>query len=318
MLIPEDFLKSEVRDGFYVPSFMKRSWAATLVILNEIAVICERHNLTWWIDWGSLIATVRHHGFIPWDDDMDISMFRKDYSLFEKYAAEELPEGYFINNIHTNPRFDEYHTRVLNSTYLKEDEEFLNHAQGFPYTAGVDIFCIDYVNPNEKVDEEICKTIYNVGSIATHLDPGLYRKDIPQYRSVLKDIEALCRYRFNDREPVRQQINKLCESLMQGTPEEEAKKATCMVNHATRKGFRGIFPKEYYEELIVLPYEFIEVPAPLHYDEILKTLFGNYMRPYRAGGVHEYPYYDQQEAMLKGKELPLRREEYKYQEKREL
>ena len=298
MYIPEEFYESEVRDGFYVPSFMKRSWAATLEILDEIAGVCSRHGLKWWIDWGSLIATVRHRGFIPWDDDLDISMMRRDYMLFNKYAQNELSDGYSLNNIYNKRDFDDYLTRVVNTSYVRDDETFLESHCGFPYIAGVDIFCIDYVNPDEEVDVEICKMIYTIGSVATGLDPELFVKDIPEYAGALNNIEEMCRYSFNGLEPVRQQINKLCERLMQNTKKEEALKATCMANHATREGFRGIFPKEYYEELITMPYEFIEVPVPLHYDEMLRTLFGNYMKPYRPGGLHEYPYYEKQEKLL--------------------
>ena len=140
--------------------------------------------------------------------------------------------------------------------------------------------------------------IYIIGSVATGLNPDLFVKDIPELTKVLKDIEAMCYYSFNEVEPVRQQINKICERLMQNTKKEDATKATCMTNHATHKGFRGVFPKEYYEELITMPYEFIEVPVPLHYDEMLRTIFGDYMKPYRAGGLHEYPYYEKQEKKL--------------------
>ncbi|MBQ7563238.1 MAG: LicD family protein [Lachnospiraceae bacterium] len=296
--IPEGFLESEVRSGFYIPAFMKRSWAATLTVLDEISEICARHDLKWWIDWGSLLATVRHGGFIPWDDDLDISMLRDDYMKFNRFAKEELPAGYFANNIYNNPRFDEYHTRVVNNTEIDRSEDFLNRHSGFPYLAGVDVFCIDYVSPDKETDQQICSLIYSIGSIATNLAPELFYNDVPQYRKALSDIEAICGYRFRLDKPLRQQINQLCEGLMQTTEESEAREATCMVDHATREGFRGVFPKEYYREFIYLPYEFIEVPVPLHYDEMLKTIFGNYMNPYRGGGVHEFPYFEQQERVL--------------------
>nr|MCR5734504.1 LicD family protein [Lachnospiraceae bacterium] len=108
MEIDSGFYESEVRDGFYVPSIMKRSWGATLGVLNEIDKICKRHGLRWWMDWGSLLGLVRHGGFTPWDDDIDISMLRKDYDLFLEYAKDELPEDYYIANIYTEFNFPEY------------------------------------------------------------------------------------------------------------------------------------------------------------------------------------------------------------------
>ncbi|MCR5733946.1 MAG: LicD family protein [Lachnospiraceae bacterium] len=312
MDIPEEFLESEVREGFYIPAFMKRSWAATLDVLNEIAAICTRHGLNWWMDWGTLLATVRHHGFIPWDDDLDISMMREDYTRFLEYAKDELPDGYYANNIYNNPRFDEYHTRLLNCRDIDKSDSFLNRSHGFPYLAGVDIFCIDYVNPDKEEDERLKSLIFNMGSIATSLEPELRIKDVPQYRGVLNDIEAICGHHFDEEGPARQQINILCDRLMQSTTEKEAALATCMVLYTGREVFKGVFPKEYYREFVYMPYEFFEVPVPVHYDEILTTLFGNYMKPYRAGGLHDYPYYSKQEEKLLEMSGEILRKMYHY------
>ncbi|MCR5108585.1 MAG: LicD family protein [Lachnospiraceae bacterium] len=313
MEIPESFFDSEVRDGFYIPSFMKRSWAATLQVLDEMSKVCLRHDIKWWIDWGSLLATVRHRGFIPWDDDLDVSMMREDYMKFNRYAMDELPEGYFVNNIYNNPAFDEYHTRLLNSKDIDRSERFLNRNHGFPYLAGVDIFCIDYVNPDKREDERISSLIYSIGSIATNLPSDIYLKDIPQFKGVINDIEAISGFSVNDDEPVRQQINKICDTLMQSTKEEDATHVTCMVLHTGRENYSGLFPKEYYEKFIYLPYEFLMVPAPLHYDKILRTIFGDYMKPYRGGGVHEYPYYKAQENKLNESGHGLLRQKYSYE-----
>ncbi len=312
MDIPGDFLDSEVREGFYVPAFMKRSWAATLEVLNEIALICARHDLKWWMDFGSLLATVRHHGFIPWDDDLDISMMREDYKLFLGYAKDELPEGYFANNIYNNHRFDEYHTRLLNCKDIDRSALFLEKSHGFPYMAGVDIFCIDYLDPDRESLKKKKDLIFNMGSIATGLEPELLIRDIPQYRQVLNDIEALCHCRFDPEGYARQQINILCDRLMQDTKEAVADHAACMVLYTGREDFEGVFPKEYYREFIYMPYEFFEVPVPVRYDEILKTIFGNYMKPLRNGGLHEYPYYSLQENKIAELGGEMLRKKYTY------
>ena len=300
--VPENYFESEVREGYFVPAFMKRSWAVMLEVLSEISLICTRHNLKWWMDWGSLLATVRHGGFIPWDDDVDIN----------QYAKDELPEGFYVNNIHNNYRFDEYHTLVLCRKEIDENGESLKRTYGFPYLGGVDLFCIDYVNPDEEIDRQLCNLIYTIGSVATGLSPDDRWEDIPQFHQGLLDIEAITCQKLDRSRPLRQQINLICEKLMQTTTEQEAAYATCMVNHATHKGFQGVFPKEYYRELIVLPFEFLEVPAPLHYDEMLKTIFGNYMTPVRSGGLHDYPYFGPQEEVLLQTKGKIRREVYSF------
>lgn len=93
----DSFFEDEVRDGFFVPSEIKRAWAAELEVLSEIDKICKKHNIQYFADWGTLLATVRHEGFIPWDDDLDIVMKRDDYRRFMEIAQTELPEGLLEN-----------------------------------------------------------------------------------------------------------------------------------------------------------------------------------------------------------------------------
>ena len=96
MQFPDSFFEDEVRDGFYVPALMKRSWAAQMEVLSDIAKVCEKHHILWFADFGTLLGAVRHGGFIPWDDDLDICMLRDGWLRFREIAGRELPEGYYI------------------------------------------------------------------------------------------------------------------------------------------------------------------------------------------------------------------------------
>ena len=66
MEFPKEFFLDEVREGFYVPAMMKRAWAAEIEILFEIDKICEKHELHYCIDYGTLLGAILHRGFIPW------------------------------------------------------------------------------------------------------------------------------------------------------------------------------------------------------------------------------------------------------------
>ena len=82
MEIPRDYLLDEVRCGYYIPAMMKKTWANALEILSEIDRVCTKYNIKYFADWGTFLGTVRHGGYIPWDDDMDICMKREDYRKF--------------------------------------------------------------------------------------------------------------------------------------------------------------------------------------------------------------------------------------------
>lgn len=92
---------------------MKHAWAAELEVLSEVDRICKKYNIQYYADWGTLLATVRHEGFIPWDDDLDIVMKREDYKRFLEVAPKELPEGYSVYNYSNHDDFWLFLARVV-------------------------------------------------------------------------------------------------------------------------------------------------------------------------------------------------------------
>ena len=111
----ENFFQAEIREDFQVDVTMKTVWAAELEVLSEIAKVCERHGLTWYMAFGSLLGTVRHQGFIPWDDDMDIWLKREDYIQLITYLPKELPKGYVVRSPMLESWYPEYHSCIVNS-----------------------------------------------------------------------------------------------------------------------------------------------------------------------------------------------------------
>ncbi len=82
---------------YRVPDKMKRTWQVELAMLDQVDRICRKHNLQYFLVHGSLLGAVRHQGFIPWDDDLDIAMPRKDYDRFLELVGQELPEPLSIH-----------------------------------------------------------------------------------------------------------------------------------------------------------------------------------------------------------------------------
>lgn len=139
MEFENSYFENEVRSGFFVPGMVKRSWAAQIDVLQEIDRICKKYNIQYFAEWGTLLGAIRHKGFIPWDDDMDICMKREDYTKFMQVAPMELPQGWALLNAYTDHRYTELLSRVVNGQQLDLDDENLKIHHQFPYPAGIDI-----------------------------------------------------------------------------------------------------------------------------------------------------------------------------------
>ena len=75
---------------------LRKAQMREVAILQEVDKICRKHDIKYWIDFGTLLGAVRHGGFIPWDDDLDISMLSSDYQKFMEVAPQELPDWLFL------------------------------------------------------------------------------------------------------------------------------------------------------------------------------------------------------------------------------
>lgn len=123
----------------YVKRQLRACQLKQLSILEEIDRVCKKHNIDYWLDGGTLLGAVRHGGFIPWDDDIDIAMTQDGHDLFCKIAQTDLPESLLLQTPKTDPSAKAQIVKIrdLNSLYI-EGSDMLDE----PYQKGifVDIF----------------------------------------------------------------------------------------------------------------------------------------------------------------------------------
>lgn len=120
-----------------------------LLILDEIDRICLENDIPYFLDSGSALGAVRHGGFIPWDDDVDIGMLRENYERFIRAAKEDLSDRFFLQITETEPEYLSFNAKIrLNGTYFPE---MVNEGKKIHQGIFIDIFPFDYVSDKKKL-----------------------------------------------------------------------------------------------------------------------------------------------------------------------
>lgn len=295
MQFDPSYFNGEEREGFYITSMMKRVWAVQLEILHQIDIICKRHNIMYFADWGTLLGAVRHQGYIPWDDDLDIGMKRADHVRFLYYAQKELPESYKVLTVHNDSfRHKQLLTRIVNSDIINTEPSFLERNHGCPYAVGIDLFIYDYLPTNKKEEEIQLELLSAVHLLGRRWDSDKYTED--EKKEFVEEIQELCNITFTQDKPLMRQLLILSDRLSAMYWDTDAKEITLFTEFFTKSDFR--FPVNYFESVIEVPFENTTIPIPAAYDKILSKEFGDYMTPVRETAGHDYPYYKSQEKKL--------------------
>lgn len=130
---------------------LRSLWDGCIEIYREVAKICDKHHLRYYVTDGTALGAIRHKGYIPWDDDFDISMPRPDYEKFKRIAPKELPDYLCFWDYRDNPKFIYLFGKVQDTRAYKVLA--LEEKLGFPLSNGlfIDIFPIDGY-PESKVE----------------------------------------------------------------------------------------------------------------------------------------------------------------------
>lgn len=295
--ISMDFFRDEVRNGFFIPTAVKQAWAAQLQVLDVIETICRKHDITYFADWGTILGTVRHGGYVPWDDDMDICMKREDYTRFKEAAKTELPKDFRIHDYEHQEDHWLFLSRVANSVHINFEPEHMKQFHNFPYIAGIDIFVLDYLYKDEQQEKQRCEEVKHIIAVADSIIVGEIAQPVKEANLI--QLEEKYHKTFNrklDNRHMGIELYRLAEGQMARVPKEESDRMAQIFPWGLL-GNRGQ-DREYYEKFVRLPFENTTMPVPADYHRILSGKYHDYFKIHKVWSGHDYPYFEGQRKNL--------------------
>lgn len=273
---PKDFLQPEVRCDYRIDSDMKRVWAVQLDLLLELLRVCRKHDLRIFADGGTMLGAVRHKGYIPWDDDIDMAMFREDYDKLAEIAPQEFSHPYFFQTVYTDEHYSRRHAQLRNSETAcwTKDLKKVKHNRGI----FIDIFILDYMPNGAKAiakhvarEKEAKLKLKITSKIINWLPESLYLY-CRNHTRWLSDKVRFAQY----------------EDLMRSVKREN----TALICNISFRSKEAIKLHEYYDDIEWMDFEHIQIPVPTGYHKALTMQYGEYMTPKKIETNHGSMQYD--------------------------
>lgn len=279
--LPDSFFLEEERDGYQISAKMKELWAVQLDLLCELDRVCKKHGLKYILDFGTLLGAIRHKGYIPWDDDLDVSMLREDYDKLMKIGPQEFKHPYFLQNQVTEKNYDDCVTKLRRSDTCFLPKSDMRREPKYNRGIFIDIFVFDHMPATDKATikalaRESQDTYYRI-TMLTHF---------PNFAEGFKLPGKLVRYYLY--------------RLKYGSARKEHKRMEDKAKKCDQTGMVGTVvyvyphcrPLSVYDEIIEVPFEHLKMPVPAGYDEVLRLRYGDYMTPVRGGSWHTVDFFD--------------------------
>lgn len=242
----------------------------TLQIIRKFSEICNSLNVNYYVAWGSLIGTIRHKGFIPWDDDFDVIMLRPDYDKFIAYCENNQTNLYpfklFNRNVckdypYTISRFEDMRYEAIYDNLIQYDSGMF-----------IDIYPFDGAGVDENEAKRQLETKRKILSklVAWSISNEFTK---PKNQNILKTFFKFVGFKFAHLIGKDYFLNKF-EELANTYSYNDSTLVGCLCWDSDLL----VFDKKLFEESINVPFENIAVKIPKGYDAILKKTYGDYMK----------------------------------------
>ncbi len=234
-------------------------------ILDEVAAFCKKHSIQYFLMGGTLLGAVRHQGYIPWDDDIDIAMLREDYERFIELYSKEKGQYYLYSNRVNKDSIFPFVKVCLKDTLIHE--ELINKEE--QYGINIDVFPVDSISSADEksVVNKISLLIRLRNFKAASLSAYWKKRDkLLLVRVLFKLGLSFVSYR------------SIFEKMDQIIREENSKPARFKGNITWGYGLKELTSPNVFDEFIEVSFEGKKYQSPKGYDEWLTCVFGDYMQ----------------------------------------
>ena len=264
---------------------LRKAQLLMLKILKEVHKICEENNIKYFLSDGTLIGAIRHQGFIPWDDDLDIGMLREDYEKFCKIAPQILSENFILQNFQTDKGYGLQFGKVIlkNTVWIEKVAKNTNRQWSGIY---IDIFPYDNITENKKMQKLINRLyIFIQGLILIKFK----YINISNYESMAKKLKYVLKKNY-----LCTISKKLLIYIRDSICKRYLNKSKSLVTKYGGNFYKNQNPYNFYKDLTLQNFEDTSFYIPKNYDKILKNLYENYMEipPIEKQRQHGIEYFD--------------------------
>ena len=263
----KDLYHDEIRDGYFVKSDMKKVWNRQLEIWQELDRICRKHKINYRAGYGTLLGAAPHKGFIPWDEDMDFCMMRPDFNRFCEIINAELIQSGSVFEIERKT-FSVIKIAHSQTTLLAHENLHNQKPKGLI----IDIFPLDVTFDGTNAAffatnglNELLGTIYNYPAVVKHVQDG--GKTVNDWAI----IERL--HSFSNVRDQFEFLNIYAEGVFEYSSKVD------WLEQFIRKEKLMPQSKSWFRETIYLPFETVKLPAPIDYDAVLTSCYGDWRKP---------------------------------------